>query len=152
MNLRRSFSIGLFVVASCSAPMFADQLVNTSSPVSMVATNLCNGQNIALQGATHLTWNLSTNNNSTHVQIHINSQGVSGVGMTDGAKYILVNGTNIDTKMTGALPFDMRTNVDFALIGNGEAANSRIRMITHITVDAGGNVSLEFEKSTVVCQ
>lgn len=140
------------MAASCAAPMMAEQLVNTSAPVSMVATNLCNGQNIALQGATHLTWNMTTNNNSTHLQVHINAQGVSGIGMTDGARYILVDGTNIDNKITGALPLDMRTNVDFALIGNGAAANSRIRMMTHITVDAAGHVSLEFEKSSVVCQ
>jgi len=132
--------------------MVAEQLANSSTPVSMVATNLCNGQNIALQGDTHFSWNLTSNDNSTHLQVHINAQGISGVGMTDGAKYILVNGTNIDTKMTGALPMDMRTNVDYALIGNGAAANSRIRMITHITIDATGHVSLEFEKSTVVCQ
>ena len=154
MITRAFFPIGLFCLAGlCSAPIMAEQLTNIDVPVNMVVpSNACTGQAIAFQGDSHTLINVSVNNNSVHFQSHLNVQGVAGVGLTDGAKYILADGSTFNINVNGAPPVEVQTNLDFSLIGRAQAPDMRLRLLFHTTVDAQGNVTADFVKASIVCQ
>ncbi|HEY6185394.1 MAG TPA: hypothetical protein VIW67_24360 [Terriglobales bacterium] len=146
--------IGFALLAAISSvPLMADQWVNTEIPVgTVVAANACTNQAVAFQGTAHNTVNITINNNSFHAKMHLNMQNVSGTGLSDGAKYNVVDVSNLEINMSGLPPVETQSVVEFGLIGAGQAANMRIHMAVHITVNANGDVTAEFGKSDIICQ
>ena len=155
MKLRTVFiTIGFALLGGVvSAPLMADQLIssNVDAPFSLVLGSTCT-QAIALNGALHMTFSITANDNSTHIHSHANSQDISGVGLVDGSRYSLIMGNNTEINSNSALPMEMQTSNDFALVGQGSAPNMRVRVVSHITVNANGTVTVEFSKGSIVCQ
>jgi len=155
MTLRTVFlTIGFALLAgSISTPLLADQMINLDVPLSMVIpSDTCTTQAIALSGPVHLSYEMAINKNSIHIHSHSNTQGVSGIGLVDGLRYNLVMGSNVEINLNGTAPVELMTNTDFALIGQGQAANLRVRLVSHTTVNANGNITVEFVKGSIVCQ
>ena len=155
MKLRTVFiTIGFALLGGVvSAPLMADQSIssNVDAPFNLVLSSTCT-QAIALNGALHMTFSITVNDNSTHIHSHANSQDISGVGLVDGSRYTLIIGNNTEFNSNSALPMEMQTSNDFALVGQGSAPNMRVRVVSHITVNANGTVTVEFSKGSIVCQ
>jgi hypothetical protein len=141
----------LATMAAFSPSLLADQ-VNITAPLSVVMFNsACSAQPMAFHGDAHMMFDVMTHQNSVRVSIHYNTQGVSGIGLNDGAKYLLLNATNSETNTTSGLPFVTDTNVEMGIIGQGSAPNMRLRSVLHTTVDANGRITAEFTKFSITC-
>src|SRR4051812_32101659 len=114
---------GLFVLGNIiCAPLMAEKANSVDSPLEMViASNSCTNQPIALHGVVHSFIDVTSSANSFHLQMHTNTQGVSGTGLVDGLKYNLVNGTNIIVNSNGnsGSQMEMMVNADYDLISQG---------------------------------
>ena len=153
MKFGKFFSFGLILGGLCCAPLMADQWFNVDVPMNMLVTdNSCVGQNIAFQGNMHISWNVTTNKSTIHIQEHVNSQNITGVGLTDGSQYMLLDTYHMDNNIGGTLPIVLQTNMDFAFIGKGQAPNARVRVVAHTTVNGAGNLAVDFSKASLVCQ
>ena len=149
-NVIFAIAAGSFGLALTPTLAAADQ--TNDNPVAMVTTTNSCSQAVALTGTAHFFTTLTINNNSIHVKVHSNTDNVSGVGLTDGSKYNLVSGSNVEFNLNGVPPFEFLVNVDANLVGQGAAPNLRTQMLVHITVDAAGNTTAEFVKATTVCR
>jgi hypothetical protein len=154
MKIKTLFAVGVSCLGSLwSIPMMAQQVTNVDIPLNVVIpANACTGQAIAFEGNSHAVINVTINNNSIHFQSHYNMHGVTGVGLTNGAKYLLVEAGGDTMNINGATPIEATINTDVGLIGAGQAPNMRLRIVSHITIDATGKVTAEFLKSSIVCQ
>jgi hypothetical protein len=151
MKAATIFGIIASVGAMCSSPLLADQVYIQSPLSNIVSAGACSSQPIAVHGDAHLFIDISSRANSIHLNIHYNTQGVSGTGLTDGSKYQLNNGSDLEINTNGGLPFVTETNVEMNLIGQGIAPNFRMQAVLHTTVDANGNVTAQFTKISAVC-
>ena len=154
MTKRSFLAMGFMLFGGAlAAPLMAEQLVQMDTPVEMVvSSNPCTNQAIALSGKVHVLMNITTNGNSVHIQIHTNTQDVTGTGLVDGLKYNLVNGGTYNININGAQQMEMMMNCDYDLISQGSAPNQRVRMMVHFTIDANGNPTAEFVKGSSVCK
>jgi hypothetical protein len=149
------FTVGVFVLGNIvCAPLMAERTVSLNSSVEMVIpSNACTSQPIALHGTVHMFINYTSNANSFHFEMHTNTQDVTGVGLVDGMKYNLVNGSNINvnSNTNSGSQMEMMLNGEFDLIGQGSAPNQRARFVIHVTTDANGNVTADFVKGSTIC-
>jgi hypothetical protein len=155
MTIIKFLTIGLVSLgAMCSQTLMADPANQwLDIPVAMVIpSSTCTPQAIAFEGTSHTVTHVTITKNSFLLQIHMNMQNVTGTGLLDGSKYNLIEGNDMEMRMTGAGPFDAQMNMEFSLIGQGQAPNSRLRVVLHVTVDANGNTTADFVKGSLVCQ
>jgi hypothetical protein len=139
-----------------SAPLLADQLItsNVTAPLSIVVqSGTCTTpQAIALSGQLHMSFSITTNNNATHIHSHANSQNISGIGLIDGSRYTLVIVNNGEFNFNGVPPLELQSSSDSDLISQGSTPNLHVRLISHMTVNANGDVTVEFLKGSIVCK
>jgi len=147
---------GVFVLGNIiCAPLMAERTSTLDSPLEMVMpSNSCTNQPIALHGTVHSFISVTSNANSSHLEMHTNTQGVSGTGLVDGVKYNLVNGANLQVNFNGnsGPQMEMMMNTDYDMISQGSAPNLRARLVIHFTIDAKGTVTATFVKGSTICK
>lgn len=92
--------------------------------------------------------NMSTTG-SGDALIHLQSQGLAGLGFTTGTKFVTTGNTEFRTSFT-SLPVSGSTIASFTLIGQG--GNSFLVNATlNFTVDASGQLTATIDNPSVVC-
>jgi hypothetical protein len=118
----------------------AAQVINLTTPVSGVVTNLCPGSEpVQLSGESHEVISLS---DSGDIQRYsLNWQGVKGVGLDTGTTYKL----NLDIEFSNP-PSGRETTSHFhgVTTGPGPDNNDLFRADFHITVNPDGTVTAYF--------
>jgi hypothetical protein len=106
------------------------------------------GERVRISGTLNIVLVDKTNANG-HSVFHLGDspQGATGVGLTTGTVYH-ATGITLETATGNA---DTYVN-NFRLIGPGRAANFLVHDVFHITVNARGVVSVDFQKSSVECK
>jgi hypothetical protein len=88
-----------------------------------------------------------------HLGLHLNFQGVTGIGQTTGDRYrviLALNSVELDVP-TGAPSVTTFTQA-FQLNQQGAAAN-RLALVTfHVTVDANGRITAEVDHVQILCR
>ena len=137
-----AFLASIVLLAAVTAPAFAASVVNFSIPVSGDVPNFCGYENVQLGGDLHVTFNETFDSaGGEHFDIHVNSQGISGVGESSGAKYQAngaINGTlnaNAGGTVNGTLP------INFQLVGQGSVPNMPVHALLHFTVNPDGSLT-----------
>ncbi|HEY2016969.1 MAG TPA: hypothetical protein VGH38_25870 [Bryobacteraceae bacterium] len=128
-----------------------------SPPTSIVITDdfvysdPCTGEDVHVTGTTVIRTSTSVSNDIEHVSLHV-SQKDTGIGLTSGATYKingedtqqvnirLVNGTGEENAVT-----------TFNVIGKGNVANEHVKELLHVTVNAGGTVTVQRTSITDTC-
>lgn len=126
---------------------------NEKVPFADMVTNSCLGEDVALVGTLHIASHVtfSGSGNFTLVQ-HTQPQGVTGVGLTSGAKF---NATGIDrqtTQVSGPLPFAITYVNRYNIIGTGSAPNFFVLQALHVTINANGEVTSTPGKLEITCK
>ena len=85
--------------------------VNLKLDVSGTVTSPCSGEDIAIDGTTHIVSTTTETADGAIIKTHFNTQGVSGVGLVSGAKYQIIQVQNGDA-----------TDVFVPLGGSGDMA------------------------------
>ena len=78
---------------------------------------------------------------------------VSGIGLTSGDTYRAVGGMVSTSKTTSDYAPIIMTYVDtFNLIGQGPGNNSYLHIVEHMTLNANGDVTVDFVKVRTECK
>jgi len=88
-----------------------------------------------------------------HVQVHRNLQGVTGVGVTTGAKYRASGSDSIVFNVdVDDAPFVSTSVSSFQVIGQGRGNNFVAHESAHFTVNANGDVTAQHDHFSVDCK
>ena len=90
------------------------------------------GELVQLGETLHSVFHLTVNDRSAHLATHFQPQGVSGVGLTTGARYQATGVTRDNLNLTVGETYTYVNN--FRIIGQGPGNNYMVHSIFHITV------------------
>jgi len=127
---------------------------NFSFPVEgMVFENICGETLTHTAGELHVLITYTENNNRVSGMIHFQPQGAKMVdeeGRTYSGTGVEMFRFNEPRNENGAVNF---THVSsFKLIGHGDAPNLLEQIVSHVTINANGEVTAEFEFSSNQCK
>jgi hypothetical protein len=125
-------------------------VTNTFQAVNFSVFDMCTGEEVTFTGQEHIQENMTMNpNGSFHIHITENFAGVKGVGQTTGRKYQLPAVVSETENLTAAQEVTEVTTE--SLISDGSASNEQLRMLTHITMNANGTVTVDHSFSNITC-
>ncbi|HMJ94893.1 MAG TPA: hypothetical protein VK486_03525 [Thermoleophilaceae bacterium] len=154
--LNRSAAIGVSVLTLAlvfvSGASAATQ--NLKIPVEdFPAANLCNGDQIELQGTIHLVsqGEFVEDAPRQHVHAHFNSQKLTGIGVPSGTFYNvnLISNSIENSRIDGANVTTLEVIMNVVSPGSGE--NSQIQTVFHVTQNANGEITAQFQNFHVHC-
>ena len=144
-------SIAFVLIGLCSEPSRAQATsttTNTEMPFTATLTD-CNGQSVVVSGTMHMVTQYTVSaNGGTHLHINTNWQDVSGTAGTTTYRAQSNNHSNFNS--TGAQS-EVTTIDDVRLISSGSADNLKVRVTTHTTINANGEVTASFTNFEVIC-
>jgi hypothetical protein len=127
----------------------ADVTFNGDIPIKASVVNPCNGETVVLTGSGHEVVRLTLNGNTIHAGVHVDVGGVSGVGLTTGAKYSVSDSFNDQFNL---FPGETETaGENYHLIAHGQAPNFVAHALFHITINANGDVTSFIDIVTTDC-
>src|SRR2546428_6271566 len=136
-------ALGLvFVVHGSSAAQQSDLVADIVIPFTNSGTlNPCNGEVVSLSGTVNLRSHVTIDQNGgIHFNIHENTQGLSGTGLTTGAKYQVNSAEDQQTNFL-SLPAESTFIMHSNVIAQGSVPNFVFHLTTHVTVNANGEVT-----------
>lgn len=111
------------------------------------------GELIEVSGNLHIVFSITVNRNSFHVKEHFQPQGISGFGLTTGAKYQATGVTQDDFRGSFINGSFQSTSVNnFRMIGQGPGNNFAIHETVHVTFNANGILTSSVDNFSVTCK
>ncbi len=109
------------------------------------------GEFVQLSGTLHVLFVTTIDSRGGfHSKYHFQPQGVSGTGLTTGAKYQATGVTQ--GTFNGRVGFEQTFVNNFRIIGQGPGNNFMIHENFHITVNANGEVTAFVDNFSVKCR
>jgi hypothetical protein len=109
------------------------------------------GELVVFTGNLHVLLTTTLDNaGGFHAKTHFQPQGLTGVGMTTGAKYQATGVTQDNLNGTVGSTYTFVNN--FRIIGQGPGNNYLVHENYHITVNANGTVTVEHDNFTIDCK
>jgi hypothetical protein len=142
--------LGLASLAALAAPSQAANQINLSFPISDTLFDPCTGEIVDLNGTARIVGDLTINDN--HASLMFHSDAVeSGFGQTSGAPYRLL--ANFSDHIEGSLvngQFTQTTVIrnERLVAAGGQNNYFAFDDTYHITIDANGDVTVEFDHLT----
>lgn len=158
MNRRPLVAFGLAgaMVLFLSGSASAGVIANAAEPFSAVLFVPCadggTGEDVAFQGFLHVLITETIDANGVaHTTTHFQPMGIAGTGLTTGDLY---RGTGISRDQANGPepPFEATFVNNFRLIGQGSGNNLLIHAVSHVTVNANGEVTAEVDLSSNECR
>jgi hypothetical protein len=112
------------------------------------------GEDVALSGTIHEVYHVTFNSNGgATIKIHDNPQGVSGVGLTTGAKYQATGVTQDIFNVSGNNGQYSETYINnFRVVGQGPGNNFLVHETFHITFNANGELTAFVDNISTTCR
>jgi hypothetical protein len=140
-------------VNSATALATAGVVSNTIIPIppNSVLFDACTGEGVHVTGTIHrVTVTTVDANGGTHMEMHFNVQGVSGVGLVTGTQYRGIHTETHSSNASGSGASEFTTVIDIKLIAEGSADNLTIRdVLIHSTTNADGTVTANIDNMTI---
>jgi len=140
-----------------TTPAQAAVTTNVSVPVDMSVFVPC--ANGGAGEVVHLTGDLHTLLTFTddgaggfHTSSHFQPQGISGVGLDTGDKYVGTGVTRSSFDIKPPFPSESTSVNNFRIIGQGSGNNLLIHENFHVTVDANGAVTATVDNLSAECK
>jgi hypothetical protein len=117
------------------------------------AANLCNGDQLQLQGTLHFVQQGEFVEDAPrqHVSGHLNSQKLTGVGIPSGQLYNVdfISNSIVNSRVDGANVTTLEAMMNVVSLGSGE--NFQIQTVLHVTINANGDTTTQFQNFHVHC-
>ena len=131
--------------------------VNTTTDISLQVFVPCAaggaGEIVDLSGPLHVLLSFTINGNNLSGVQHFQPQGISGTGETTGAKYQATGVTSTSVQLSLQNGQASETFINrFDIIGQGPGNNFRVHETAHITFNANGTVTANFDDFSVECK
>jgi len=153
---RKSFSLIAAIIATLFSPTgHATVITQSVVPLDTLITVPCAaggaGDVVHLTGAAHMVFAVARDaNGNVHIETHINTVGLSGVGLTTGNKYQASQADSFISNSGG-------TRNEFTIINNfrmtapGPGNNVLVHELIHGYIDTNGNVIAVIDNITSDC-
>jgi hypothetical protein len=136
-----------------SVPAQAAVVFNDSIDFSYSDFVPCAGEVVDLSGPIHILLNYTANDNNVSGKLQVQTQGISGVGISSGLKYQAngVFGFKLkESLINGQASTAFATN--FRVIGQGPENNLLVHVTYHVTLNANGVLSSYQDNASVECK
>jgi hypothetical protein len=111
------------------------------------------GELVVVSGNLHqVLTSVDNGNGGLLLRSHFQPQGLSGVGQSTGTKYQATGVTESSFILSPPFPVISTFVNNFRFIGAGPGNNFLFHEVAHLTIDAGGNTTVEFDKATADCK
>ena len=131
-------------------PALAATVINIDIPLSGTVFNPCNGENVAVSGNEHDTFELTFDGHGgVHVVFTGNLEGVTGVG--DQGNTYQIPGAFHD-QYNARVGFEETFTETFQIVSHGSAPNFTFHEDAHITVNPNGTVTEFHDHFSTTCQ
>lgn len=145
------------MLAFCIVPAFAEVQLNDKAPIFMLVYISCAnggaGEFVQLEGFLHTVVTATINDNNVSGKSHFQPMGVTGVGLTSGAKYQATGVTQ--QSFRGSLQngqYNTTSVNNFRIIGQGPGNNFLVHENMHVTINANGEVVVTHENVRIDCK
>jgi hypothetical protein len=143
----------VFVATSANAAVQVNTAIDISLQVFVPCAAGGAGEIVDLSGPLHVLMSFTINGNNVSGVQHFQPQGISGTGETTGAKYQAtgVTSTTFQQSLQNGQASETFIN-RFDIIGQGPGNNFRVHETAHITINANGTVTVNFDNFNVECK
>jgi len=143
----------VFVATSANAAVQVNTAIDISLQVFVPCAAGGAGETVDLSGPLHVLMSFTINGNNVSGVQHFQPQGISGTGETTGAKYQAtgVTSTTFQQSLQNGQASETFIN-RFDIIGQGPGNNFRVHETAHITINANGTVTVNFDNFNVECK
>ena len=157
-NTIRNTTMMIFVAALAIfiLPANAAVTANFTTPINIVFPVQCPdgfAENVDLSGSLHVLMSFTINGNNVSGKFQFQPQGVTGIGETTGAEY---QGTGVTEQTFKTSLQNGQANVtsvnNFRLISHGPGDNYLVHETMHITFNAHGIVTVNFDNLSIDCK
>ena len=143
----------VFVATSANAAVQVNTAIDISLQVFVPCAAGGAGETVDLSGPLHVLMSFTINGNNVSGVQHFQPQGISGTGETTGAKYQATGVTSTTFQMSLQNGQASETFINrFDIIGQGPGNNFRVHETAHITFNAAGTVTVNFDDFSVECK
>lgn len=143
----------VFVATSANAAVQVNTAIDISLQVFVPCAAGGAGETVDLSGPLHVLMSFTINGNNVSGVQHFQPQGISGTGETTGAKYQATGVTSTTFQMSLQNGQASETFINrFDIIGQGPGNNFRVHETAHITINANGTVTVNFDNFNVECK
>lgn len=126
---------------------------NTQVPILIAVSIPCANEIAVLGGDLHILFHTTIDEGGgTHLEVHFNPQGVSGVGLTSGNKYQGTGVTRYDLNTSGPPPFEFVSVNNFNITGQGPGNNMLMHFNTRVSIDANGTSTATVSNFKAECK
>ena len=129
--------------------------VSNETPISGVLTNdYCPfAEPVAYSGTLHAESHVTLDGDGGyHSHLHFNDQNVSGTGLTSGSTYRLVTDLlSFSFNIRFPFPHEIAQVNRFNLVGQGPDNNMQGKFTVHVTINANGEVTVNFANFSFEC-
>ncbi|PLS03381.1 hypothetical protein [Neobacillus cucumis] len=112
----------------------------------------CNEELIRLVGTLHAQTHVTlVDNKATLLEFHFNPQNVTGIA-PNGETLHATGVTRWTEHIKGAGPYEYTFVNNYRVIGQGQTPNYLVHQVVHVTINANGETTVDFDKNfTVNC-
>jgi hypothetical protein len=130
---------------------------STTTPFETVIPDPCTGEDVLVSGSLHTVGQaVQDAHGGFHINGHITLQGISGVGLSTGTTYHWTGGARINVHYGCGVdcspPYEQTSGSNFQLIGQGSAPDEQVHALTHITVNANGELTANVQEFRMTCR
>lgn len=142
------------LLAFASAPAQASATQYDEPVAGVIVYNECNGEFVVLtSGYAHLNTNITSNpNGGSHVVVHLNFQDIEGRGDTTGATYRFVGSEHYSFNTQPGAAYTLTSTSHRGAVSQGPTPNAIFQVVSHITINANGDVTAAFSNYRIICQ
>ena len=140
-----------------SASMAGAAAESTQVPFASQAFVACanggDGELIDLSGTLHIVTHTTEDaNGGLHTYFHFQPQGATAVGQVTGDIYRAVGVTQQSMNIhSSGFPVTQTFVNNFRMIGPGPGNNLQFHQTMHVTIDANGTTTVDFDKPSINC-
>jgi len=155
MTILKVVAGALIVLVSASMARAAAESIQVpfGGPVFVPCANGGDGETIDMSGTLHiLTYTTEDANGGLHTYVHFQPQGATAVGQDTGDIYRAVGVTQQSMNIhSSGFPVTQTFVNNFRMIGPGPGNNLQMHQTMHMTIDANGTTTVDFDKPSINC-
>ena len=158
-NTTKNTTMLMFLVAALAIfimPANAAVTANFTTQIDITMPVLCPdgfAENVHLTGSLHVLMSSTSNGNNVSGRYQFQPKGVTGIGETTGYEY---QGTGVTEQTFTTSLQNGQANLtfvnNFRLISHGPGENYLVHETMHITINADGTVTVNFDNLSIDCK
>lgn len=136
--------VAALTILAWAPSVLAGKVSNVRQDISQTVVNICNGEEVDLEGTGHYVISTTQNANRLSLKANVNIH-LTGIGENTGSRYVFnqnsqqIKNFTVDTELT--YPYVLTEKLRYRLVSQGSQGNDYLTAMFHMTVNANGNIT-----------